>query len=102
VSGLEVKMKDTETWVAANKVEGCLLVNLGDLMAHWSNDMYVSTWHRVLSHASETRYSVPYFCNCDFDAEVECITTLTPGQEAKYGKVTAGRYIMDKLGLMFE
>jgi hypothetical protein len=37
-----------------------------------------------------------------FDAEVECIATLTPGQEAKYGKVTAGRYIMDKLGFMFE
>lgn len=35
-----------------------------------------------------------------FDAEVECIVTLAPGQEAKYGKLTTGRDVMDKLGFV--
>ena len=106
-------MRGTEDqWVAAPKVEGCLLVNLGDMTARWSNDLYQSTWHRVNNRSGRTRHSIPFFCNCDYDAVVECITACTEqggeggegagggGEVAKYPPVKAGPYILMKLGLM--
>lgn len=83
---------------------GTFVVNLGDMTARWTNDLYKSTEHRVFnSSSSKPRYSVPFFCNCDFDATVE--PAAVAGAEsvaAKYGPVTAGHYIMQKLGLMWD
>ena len=93
-------MRDTETWVPANRVEGCMLINIGDLVAQWSNDLFHSPLHRVRNTETTTRYSAPYFFNCDFDTKVECMRSLTPGQEAKYPPMTAGDYLMENLPVM--
>ncbi|KAJ8600621.1 hypothetical protein CTAYLR_008979 [Chrysophaeum taylorii] len=47
VPGLEVKPRGSEEWVAVPPRKGAFLVNLGDMMARWSNDAYLSTPHRV-------------------------------------------------------
>ena len=36
-------------WVDVPVVPGCFVVNLGDLMARWTNDHWVSTLHRVVN-----------------------------------------------------
>ena len=45
---------------------GSLVVNLGDMLARWTNDRYVSTPHRVVSDGTE-RLSIPFFVNPDPD-----------------------------------
>ena len=43
-----------------------VLVNVGDLLSYWTNDLLKSTVHRVVSpegRAGEDRYSIAYFCH---------------------------------------
>lgn len=108
--------------MAAPALPGTLVVNLGDLAQRWTSDAYKSTWHRVHNRSGRARFSVPFFCNCDFDAPVECVgdplgspsesgpmadaaAVAAAGdagvvQGPKYEPITAGVYIMEKLGLM--
>jgi isopenicillin N synthase-like dioxygenase len=93
---------------------GAFLVNLGDMTARWTADLYKSTQHRVYNSSSSARYSAPFFCNCDFDAVVAPAATLGNegpaggGQRVRkqsadmYEPIKAGHYIMQKLGLMWD
>lgn len=75
------------------------------MTARWTNDLYKSTEHRVFNNSgSKPRYSVPFFCNCDFDAEVAPadIAHGAAGAAVQYAPIKAGHYIMQKLGLMWE
>lgn len=97
VEGLEVQRRTDGTWMSAPPVEGTFIVNLGDMAARWTNDLYQSTPHRVRAPTSQTRHSIPFFLNCNFDTRVECL----PGcGEPKYPPTEAGKYILEKLGLM--
>ena len=49
---------------------GAFVVNLGDLMAAWTNDRWRSTLHRVVVPDDDTgvRISIAFFHQPDFDA----------------------------------
>jgi isopenicillin N synthase-like dioxygenase len=60
--------------VLAEPIPGSFVVNLGDLLARWTNDLYRSTAHRVLNNRSgRDRYSVALFYGPDFHARIECL-----------------------------
>ena len=98
VAGLEIKLPSGE-WAAAPLVENKFIVNIGDLMARWTNDRWVSTMHRVVKPSAEDggigrRQSMAFFMNTNFDAKIECIPTcLGEGEEAKYEMVRSGDYL---------
>ncbi len=93
LGGLELQQPDG-AWVAAPYVPGTFVVNLGQLMARWTNDVYRSTPHRVVNRLGQERYSIPFFFNPNHDTQVECIPTCTgPDRPAKYPRVAAGDYI---------
>ena len=70
--GLEICSRDGE-WIRAPQIAGSFVVNIGDLMACWSNDRFRSTAHRVLNRSGGDRYSIPMFYNPAFDTVVECL-----------------------------
>ncbi len=37
------------TWREIPPVDGAFVINIGDLMARWTNDRWVSTLHRVVN-----------------------------------------------------
>lgn len=84
----------TDRWCDVPFRPGTYIVNLGDLMAKWTNDRWVATPHQVLAPpASETRarFSVPYFQHPNYDALIECIPScLEEGQTPRYPAVVAG------------
>lgn len=92
--GLQVQAADG-TWFDVEPVDGGLIVNLGDLMARWTNDRWRSTMHRVVATGrSGSRLSIPFFHNANWDATVECI--VAHGEAPRYPPITAGRHLMEK------
>jgi isopenicillin N synthase-like dioxygenase len=104
VGGLEV-LDPGGTWVGVEPVPGAFVVNLGDLMARWTNDRWRSTLHRVTDPpAAESaasgqarRQSMPYFQNANWSAPISCLPPcLAPGEKPRYEPVLAGPHLMGK------
>jgi isopenicillin N synthase-like dioxygenase len=99
--GLEIFTPEGK-WQAVPVVPGAFVVNIGDLMARWTNDRWVSTLHRVVNpppdaRGSTRRQSIAFFHQPNWDAEISCIPTcLGPGEKAKYPPVTSGAHLMGK------
>lgn len=100
--GLEVLDPRTQSWTPVPARPGAIVVNLGDLMAQWTNDQWRSTLHRVvvppiMSARSTRRQSVAFFHNANFHTVVECLPTcLTAGERPQYAPVVAGPHLMTK------
>ena len=83
-------------WEDVPAVAGSFVVNLGDLMAAWTNDRWVSTLHRVVVPEGVTgdRISVAFFHQPAYDAVIECIPTCTsPADPPHHEPVTSGEWI---------
>jgi isopenicillin N synthase-like dioxygenase len=90
-------------WFDVPHVPGALIVNVGDLMARWVNDRWVSTLHRVVvpDGVARDRVSIPFFFQPRYDAVVETApTTVTSDQPARYRPVIAGEWIAAKSAAM--
>jgi isopenicillin N synthase-like dioxygenase len=100
VPGLEIVAPDG-TWVGVQPEPGCLLVNLGDLLAQWTNDRWRSTLHRVVppeGGGAALRRSAAFFHEADPDALVEVLPTCVSDDEpARYEPVLAGDHLLAKL-----
>jgi len=102
VPGLQIVGPDGE-WHGVVPAEGAFLVNLGDLLAEWTNDRWRSTLHRVVPPDPSTtgaarRRSVAFFHDGNYDALVECLPTCqSPENPPKYPPMTAGEHLMAKL-----
>lgn len=89
-------------WVDAMPPEGGFLVNVGDLLAEWTNDRWRSTVHRVVPPADEEgparRRSVAWFQQPNHDALIEVLPTCTSADDPpRYPAVRAGDHLMAKL-----
>jgi isopenicillin N synthase-like dioxygenase len=94
--GLEVKTAGDQ-WIKATPVEGTFVVNLGDLVRRWTNDLYQSTLHRVLNNSSgRNRHSVATFFSPRPDVEVSCLPTCKSADEAGiYESCTVGEHMKE-------
>ncbi|KAK4988635.1 hypothetical protein LTR50_003818 [Elasticomyces elasticus] len=96
-AGLEVEdTNEPERFTAVAPVKDTVLVNVGDLLMRWSNDLLRSTVHRVVAPPSDrlngeargedgwkgesggremtkARYSIPFFATADPDTVIEAL-----------------------------
>lgn len=71
-----------------------ILVNIGDLLAYWTNGLLKSTVHRVIfpkeaRRGGEDRYSIAYFCHPLDEAELVPVPSKLI-QQHKEGKQQVG------------
>jgi isopenicillin N synthase-like dioxygenase len=84
-------------WIDAPYVEGTFVVNIGDMLARWSNNLFVSTPHRVINTSGRERYSIPVFYDPDFEVKVECLPNCSSAENPpKYPPIVAGEYITSR------
>jgi len=78
-------------WTAVNPVEGGIAVNIGDMLARWSDDKLCSNLHRfrLPEDASRPRYSIALFAQSDNKM------TLIETEESE--PITAGDYILSRI-----
>jgi len=101
VAGLEVRRRDG-VWLDAPHVEGAFVCNIGDCLMRWTNDVYVSTPHRVRRPKAE-RYSVAFFADANPDAVVEVLPTcLKPGEVPRYPPITCADYLRERLTATYD
>ncbi len=92
--GLQVLDQKTGSWIHADPVPDSFVVNLGDLIARWTNDQYKSTLHRVVNVSGKERYSIPFFLSGNIDHRVECLPTCCPsGQQPRYVPLTVEAHL---------
>src|SRR3954451_16208194 len=98
VGGLQVQGPDGG-WVTAQPIPGTFVVNVGDLLARWTNGRFKSTPHRVVNASGRERYSAAVFVDPNEDTVIAPV--VTAGEAAKYDPVTASAYIRGRLDAAF-
>lgn len=102
VGGLEVRNKRGE-WIPAPPVENTFVMNVGDILAKWSNGRFVSTPHRVRNLSRKDRYSQPFFYDPSMSALVECPPAmLEAGETPQMEPVLYGDYLMERLNKNYD
>lgn len=95
VSGLEVQSVGGD-WLPVTFVEDTCVVNLGDQLAMWSNDVWRSTLHRVVVPDDEGaravgRLTLGFFHMPNADATIACLPHCSgPDRPARYPPLSAG------------
>lgn len=100
--GLQVR-NGAGRWVDAPSIENSFVVNIGDMMARWTNDLFASTRHRVINISNKDRYSMPFFFDPDFDAPVACLETCHDSSNPpRYPPTTGGQHLLNMIDATFD
>ena len=79
-------------WIDVPAPENAFVINIGDLMARWTADRWVSTLHRVVARPDQpARQSLAYFHQPNWSAEIAPLDG-----SATYPPVQSGPYLMAK------
>ena len=90
--GLQLRPRGGD-WTSVPHRDGALVVNIGDALMRWTNDIYRSTPHRVLAPARRRR-SVAFF----LEARPDAVIAPLPGTgAAKYPPIRAADYLRGRL-----
>ena len=89
VGGLQVKHHDK--WIDVEPLDNAFVINTGDMMQVWSNDLYQAALHRVLPRTGHERYSLPFFFNPSYDTDYAPLTT-TSDAPPRYRSINWGDF----------
>lgn len=93
--GLQVMGADGQ-WLHAPPLADSYVVNLGDMIARWTNDRYRSTLHRVVNFSGRERYSIPFFYSGRLSHEVAALPgCLDDNETAKYPPTTVEAHMRE-------
>ncbi len=97
VGGLQIQQPDG-AWVDAPHVPGSFVMNIGDILARWTNDHFNSTPHRVVNRSHlRDRYSIGMFFDPNLDTMIETLPGFRHLQHGKYPPIRYGDYFAMRL-----
>jgi isopenicillin N synthase-like dioxygenase len=81
-------------WIDVTPKQGTFVVNVGNVLQRWTNDLYSSTLHRALHVGNDPRISAAFFVYPDASTVMHCIETCHgPGNPPKYEDATVADYV---------
>jgi isopenicillin N synthase-like dioxygenase len=99
-SGLEILTREGE-WMAVETGPGQIVVDAGDMLSRFTNEVVPATTHRVVNpaeNAARDRYSMPFFVHpysaCDLTIEDRFVSEDNP---PKYPPIAAGQFLEQRL-----
>lgn len=96
--GLQV-LNRAGDWVDVPIAPDSYVINIGELMARWTNERWRATLHRVVNPPAEQgeasrRLSLVFFHNPNYDAPVAALPgTVAPGAAPKYPPTSSGEHL---------
>ena len=98
--GIEVRARTGE-WIrpTVHSIDH-FIINLGNLMARWSNDVYQSTPHRVVL-GSCARQSLVFFKLANDDALIECFPKFCQDKPARHKPILYKKFSLEKMNALF-
>jgi isopenicillin N synthase-like dioxygenase len=100
VPGLQV-LDRHGSWHDVQPADGALLINLGDAMARWTNDRWLSTVHRVdppvVDGRIQRRRSAAFFFDGNHDAVLAPLPGTVADGETGYEPITVAQNIAMKV-----
>lgn len=101
-AGLEIELPNGD-WVNVPCTPQHVTVNIGDMMARWTNNLYASTRHRVINKAASARHSMAFFFDPDAAADLAPLPgCLQAGQEPIFPPATCLSHLLAKIDESFE
>jgi len=104
IPALQVRNRQGNWIQAIPPMPGCFIVNVADFFQRLTNDLYISTPHRVKNEHPgpdgklRERYSIPFFFSINYDALVDTLPTcIDESRPKKYEPITAGNYVAARL-----
>jgi isopenicillin N synthase-like dioxygenase len=99
--GLQVRTRDGQWCDVVPPADG-FVINIGDLMMHWTNDRWMSNLHRVVNPPlgeGAPRLSMVFFHQPNYDALIECLPGCQwPGNPPRHPPISSGEHRLLKLG----
>jgi isopenicillin N synthase-like dioxygenase len=100
--GLEVLLRSGDR-VRVPVVPDAIVVNIGDLMARWTNDRWLATTHRVIvGEPGRSRMSLTTFYTPNIDAVVAPIATCVPPSGPAYEPMSVYDWQQIYLAALYE
>jgi isopenicillin N synthase-like dioxygenase len=105
--GLQIRDRDG-VWKEVGIVPNSFIINVGDLMARWTNDRWRSTLHRVSNPprhltGSTARLSMVTFTAPHEATEIVCLPSCeSVGNPRRYAPVGSGDYVLGKIAASME
>ncbi|KIM69930.1 hypothetical protein SCLCIDRAFT_1207181 [Scleroderma citrinum Foug A] len=97
VQALQI-LNSEKQWINATPIPGTLVINIGDQLERWTNDIFRSTVHRATNRTGVHRYSVGVFLGSDRDVSMETLPScVSADRPSKYESITAEDYLAKRL-----
>ncbi len=101
IGGLSV-FDQKKGWIEAPPIADCIIVNIGDMLARWTNETYRSTRHKVMNKSDKPRQSIAYFFDPDPDALIAALPScIAQDQPVQYAPITGLDYLLEKINESF-
>ena len=95
VPGLSIRSRDGR-WIEAPVLPDAYLVNGGQLLQRWTNDVCLATPHRAVNRSGGERYALAFFCDNTIDWPIAAVpTTVGPDRPPKYPTTCYTDYMVE-------
>ena len=88
--GLIIFSERRRKWIKAPLLEDAFIVNSGELLRQWTNDVFLSVKHFANNNTSGlSRYSIPFFLNANPHFKMHCVPSCcSVDNPAKYPSIS--------------
>ncbi|KAL4072361.1 hypothetical protein V8B97DRAFT_1958608 [Scleroderma yunnanense] len=89
-------------WINVTPIPRTLVVNIADLFARWTSNVFKSPVHRVINRSGVPRCSIALFFGADSQVQLKPVPScVSSEQPPKYETISVGDYVRKRIEDMY-